>query len=337
VRGALAAALLAPATALGISTGSALAAPSAAPQTWEVLVGGGEMIAGAPVYEAQAFGPGPVIIRAGDTVSWKFQGVHTVTFNSGKPDLPLVVPGPGAGELMLGTGVLPMGVPASGPIMYDGTQQINSGAPLQGPPDQLKFDVTFTRPGLYGYVCVLHPGMRAEVEVRTAEADLPETPAQARQRGQATLSTLAAKAKADAQMVRPMHAGTVHAVAAGVGDGFGASALTFINGDVTLRRGDTVVWFNPDPFEIHTVTFPGSDTPPEFVEPRPQAGGPPQLVIPARVASPAGGEAYTSGYANSGIFGVGGSYALRFDAAPGQYKYLCVIHPWMTGTITVGG
>jgi plastocyanin len=137
-------------------------------------------------------------------------------------------------------------------------------------------------------------------------------------------------------MLRPIAAGTSQVVVAGVGDGFGASVLAFVNGDRSVKRGDTVVWANADPFEIHTVTFPGAGAqPPEFIEPRPQAGGPPALVIPANVAMPVGGDTFTGAYANSGIVGVGGGYALRFDAAPGTYNYLCVIHPWMTGTITV--
>src|SRR5687768_15018945 len=71
-----------------------IAVAQTTPQTWEVLVGGGGSgpADAPPVYDAQAYGPGPVIIRAGDTVTWRFRGFHTVTFNSGKPDLPLIMP-----------------------------------------------------------------------------------------------------------------------------------------------------------------------------------------------------------------------------------------------------
>jgi plastocyanin len=308
-------------------------------QMWEVQAGGGDTSgpAGAPpFYDSQAYGPSPVIIKAGDTVTWKFAGPHTVTFNSGKPDLPVIVPGPAQGELQLGPGAFPVGVASSGPTSYDGTQQINSGAPLQGPPDEFQFAVTFTKPGLFGYICTLHPGMRGEVEVREAGASLPETPAQAKARGQGTLASLVGKVKTDEQMVRPVNAPGVHVALAGIGDGFGASALKFIHGDRTVRRGDTVVWTNADPYEIHTVTFPtAGGNPPEFIQPRPQQAGPPALVIPANIAGPVGGDTFNGQYANSGIMGIGGSHALRFDAAPGSYAYLCAVHPWMTGTITV--
>jgi plastocyanin len=316
--------------------------PTPAPsttQTWEVQVGGGDTPTtppGPPLFEAQAYGPGPVIIRVGDTVSWKFAGVHTVTVNSGKPPLPLIVPGSAPGELMLGPAFFPAGVTGTR-TNYDGTAQVSSGAPEEDP-TQLRFELTFTRPGLYGYTCELHPGMRAEVEVREANLPLPETPAQAWARGQATLASLVGKMKQDVQGLRPETAGTVHTALAGVGNGFGASALQFVNGNKTVRRGDTVVWTSADPFEIHTVTFAGSAPPPEFIVPRPQPSGPPQLVIPANVASPVGGDTYSGqGYANSGIFGNGGSYALRFDAPAGSYQYLCIVHPWMMGTITVSG
>ena len=107
-------------------------------------------------------------------------------------------------------------------------------------------------------------------------------------------------------------------------------------GQTILRRGDTVVWVMPDPFEVHTISFASGGTPPDFVEPRPQTAGPPQLVIPPTVAGPVGGSTYSGqGLVSSGIIGNGSAYLLRFDAAPGTYEYLCLIHPTMRGKITV--
>lgn len=308
-----------------------------AAQTWDVQAGLDDMTT---FGSAQAFGPDPVIIRAGDTVRWTMVGFHTVTFLSGKPQPTEFVPGPAAGELTLGPAFFPVGV--SGAITpYGGTQQLSSGAPIEPPAPGASaptFSARFTQPGLFGYVCILHPGMRGEVEVRAADAALPETPAQAKTRGQVTLAALAAKPVADAQQVRPFSIGDTHVALAGLGDGFGASALRFINGNRTVRRGDTVVWTVGDPFEIHTITFTSGGAPPEFIEPRPQPQGPPLLVVPANVVGPQGGETYAgTGYANSGILTSGNSYALRFDAPPGAYQYLCLVHPFMTGTITVSG
>ena len=148
--------------------------PSAA-QTWEVQAGGGDTPTtppGPPLFEAMAYGPGPVIIHVGDTVSWRFAGLHTVTFNSGKPPLPLIVPGSAPGELVLGPAFFPAGVTGTR-TNYDGTAQVSSGAPEDDPSD-FRFELTFTRPGLFGYTCELHPGMRAEVEVAAANVALPE-------------------------------------------------------------------------------------------------------------------------------------------------------------------
>jgi plastocyanin len=94
----------------------------------------------------------------------------------------------------------------------------------------------------------------------------------------------------------------------------------------------------PDPFEIHTVTFLSGAPAPEFIQPRPQPTGPPQLVIPANVVGAAGGGTYTGqGIVNSGILGNGHAFFLRFDAPPGAYEYVCLIHPTMKSTVTVAG
>ena len=324
----------------GVSGGPALAQGTGtgqAAQTWDVQAGLDDMTT---FGSAQAFGPSPLIIRVGDTVRWTFVGFHTVTFLSGRPQPAEFVPGPGAGELTLGPAFFPIG--ATGAVTpYNGTQLLNSGAPLEPPAPGASaptFSAQFTQPGLFGYLCVIHPGMRGEVEVREAGASLPETPAQARTRGQVTLGALTARTVADAQQARAFTIGDTHLALAGLGDGFGASALRFVNGDRTVRRGDTVVWTVADPFEIHTVTFTSGAPPPEFVDVRPQQQGPPQFVVPANVAGPQGGETYTgAGYAHSGILTPGNSYGLRFDAPPGAYQYLCVVHPFMTGTITVSG
>jgi plastocyanin len=59
-------------------------------------------------------------------------------------------------------------------------------------------------------------------------------------------------------------------------------------------------------------------------------------VIPPAVAGPVGDGTYAGqGLVNSGILGNGGAAFLRFDAPPGAYEYLCLIHPTMRGRVTV--
>jgi len=303
-------------------------------QAWEVQVSGDDSTG---TLMAQGFFPGPLIIRAGDTVTWKWADAlapHSVTFLSGKPDLPLVVPGPGQGELTLGPAFFPAGIWATASTAsYDGTALAHSGPPND---PSATYSLTFTKAGTYGYVCSFHPGMRAEIIVREAGAPLSETPAQAKARGQVTASALLGKMRDDVAAYHSTAVGTIHTAVAGMGDGYGASLIQFAPQNLTVKRGDTVVWVMPDPFEIHTITFTSGATPPELAEPRPQPSGPPLLVIPANVAGPAGGTTYTGqGIVNAGIVGNGGGFILRFDAPPGTYNYVCLIHPTMKASVTV--
>ena len=219
-------------------------------------------------------------------------------------------------------------------MSYDGTAQINSGVPDPGS----AYTVTFTKPGIFGYVCSFHPGMRGQIEVREAGAPLPETPAQATARGQATLSQLLSQMQSDAAQVQSAAAATVHTDAAGLGNGFGVSALAFLPGNVTVSRGDVVSWVLADPFEIHTITFLSGAAPPDLLLPQPQGSGPPLLVLNPAVAGPTGGTTYTGqGVLNSGIISPGQGFVLVFDAPPGTYLYQCLVHPTMKSTITVRG
>ena len=76
----------------------------------------------------------------------------------------------------------------------------------------------------------------------------------------------------------------------------------FSPADITINTGDTVHWMNIDT-AAHTVT-----------------GG-----------SPADGP---SGVFDSSLVMADAVYAFTFDEV-GSYDYFCMVHPWMTGTITV--
>ncbi|MCV0392527.1 MAG: hypothetical protein K5790_04435 [Nitrosopumilus sp.] len=71
---------------------------------------------------------------------------------------------------------------------------------------------------------------------------------------------------------------------------------------ITIKAGDTVQWVNVDT-AAHTVT-----------------GG-----------SPADGP---SGVFDSSLVMANANYAFTFDKA-GSYKYFCMVHPWMVGSVTV--
>ena len=120
------------------------------------------------------------------------------------------------------------------------------------------------------------------------------------------------------------------------------STLRFSPGPVTIKSGDTVTWVDADAVDgaPHTITIANAeDLPQTFFDiifacvPCGPAlaghfpGGPPVLVL-------GDGELSTPG--ESLLFFEGGSVSSVINASPGTtLYYLCVIHPWMQGTINV--
>lgn len=314
--------------------------PALAAQTWQVTVG---TDIEAELIEQDSFFPEVLTINAGDTVNWNFAGFHTVTFNAGRPDLPLIAPR-ADGALVLGPGYFPFPAgpnPPSG--AYDGSTQISSGTPPDTQPGEAPppFTLTFTKAGTFHYVCAVHPGMEADVVVVPAGQALPETPDQAQARAMTQSQSVAdavrgAADQAEADLDAANATAAVGSVDVGLSVPEGGAKLDFVGGNVTVPAGGSVVFTNNDGFNPHTVTFTGGAAPPDFISPEgdPNAPGPPTLVIPAAVAAPSGGSVYSGGAANSGIMFHGDSYTLTF-ATPGSYDYLCLVHPFMMGTITV--
>jgi plastocyanin len=113
-------------------------------------------------------------------------------------------------------------------------------------------------------------------------------------------------------------AGTVMA-----GSEEGAAVVTaFFPQEISVPRGSTVTWVNEgnDP---HVVSFEGDIGPHD-----PENFAPPSVPPGSR---------YEGGPAISGVFGMtfpARSFALRFTE-PGEYQYVCPIHPGMGGTVRV--
>ena len=136
---------------------------------------------------------------------------------------------------------------------------------------------------------------------------------------------------------------TIWHVQAGTG-GFPATAQSFkfLETDLSVRQGDTVIW---DSEMFHNVTFHPGQPEPAFIEPIPQEQGPPiismnpQIVFPQKPAETFDG----TGFWSSGLIGIdtmplpgGKSFAMTFSK-PGTYDYVCAIHAavGMKGSITV--
>jgi len=344
---------------------------SAAARTVTVLVGGGQDTIVVDSYLPQA-----TRIRVGDTVVWKFNGdenhhFHTVTFSGGpfpgpklavaggrpgevRPGPWVPVPGGQPGELMRNpTEAWPTRKPGAPVEAYDGTTYVNSGhmrirPRVPGMPASKEFSLTFTKSGIYRYVCALHPHMQGTIEV--VPADAADVPSQAETDKQAKAETdhllaLIEKARELGKTLRsePGPNGTtfwfVRAAAFDLSGEMRGLLFDFLPKNLSVKAGDTVIWEFADP---HTVTFNPTPSAPEPFIVKPQPGGPPFLVQNPRVFRPSKpAQAYDPVlYFNSAVLGnivrLGASWALTFDK-PGVYEYICALHEpmGMKGTITV--
>jgi plastocyanin len=137
--------------------------------TWQVL-----NVPSAGQADVMQFLPPKLQIAAGDTVSWNNPTLvpHTVTFLGGTPAPELITPEFGAAgppTLVLNPKVL---FPTPPSKTYEGAGYVNSGFIGAGPEATAgkTFSLTFTKPGTYTYLCVLHAdlGMTGVIEVGAA-------------------------------------------------------------------------------------------------------------------------------------------------------------------------
>ncbi|MBM2810256.1 MAG: rus [Chloroflexi bacterium] len=315
-----------------------------------------------------------VRVAVGTTVTWTggSDEPHTVTFLAGKPVPPLVVPQPedpfGRPPMFNPEFFGPS--PLSGP--WDGSTLVNSGELSQGE----KFSLTFSREGTYPYLCLFHPDSMTGTVLVAASGPLT-TQATI---DQAVATHMSAVHDAQASLINSMRN------TAGVADGPNGTQvwtaragtewhnghldiMAFMPSDVTIRQGDTVVWY-ADQNAPHTVTFKGDDNVlTDFIMvqmadgsmmsmdmmagPPPPAAGPPDLAtMPRFVVGPGTQPIKASpthdGHStyNSGLFGLHGNapvgpgapntWSLTFDV-PGAYQYTCVLHEslGMKGSVVV--
>jgi plastocyanin len=155
--------------------------PKQPPGTGVVLAGSGSP----SVQEAaiDEFGPRPIQIGGGESVTWWLLGPHTITFDSNKTnnDIRAVAPD---GTVHLNPKAL---LPAAGPgephgpggqvkglkfkvvaaTSWNGQGFHNSGIFTNsfGPPLIEGYKITFTRAGTYKYICTVHDDMKGTVVV----------------------------------------------------------------------------------------------------------------------------------------------------------------------------
>jgi plastocyanin len=284
--------------------------PPSVPTTHTVFVGWGDKDGA-----AMMFTPKWIDIYVGDTVTWRWTSnlePHTVSFGPAAMIKKLA-------DAMNAPMVSSSGAPVVGappqvayPTMghtYNGMGYANSGASYKG-----TWSLTFTRPGMYKYYCIIHyPYMMGMVVVHP----------------------------------RPM--GKPYIVQAGDGEAAGndqsnmTESTQFFPRTLTIHVGDTVTWIGG----FHTVTF-GPVALRDQLEMQRIASvqlknGRTVLAINPKISLPSGGATYDgTGFVNSGILflragpnsKVPPSYSLTFTKA-GTYEYDCLLHPGMDGSITV--
>jgi plastocyanin len=304
-------------------------------------------------WQATRFYPENITVNAGDSIMWKFDsGVepHTVSFLSGGMFPAFVTPAPQpAGPPKLE--VSPAIVYPQGGKSYDGTGVASSGivaADIPGPKD---YTLSFTKPGTYTFVCLLHAaqlpdgtiiGMQGKVTVQAAGTAYPKTNAQVQTEAAAMMAEDEQEAKdtepeAKSKMVttRPGDNGTtIHHVNAGYQIAYPTYAIEYMRfapSDISISVGDTVEWSSPTPHAFHNVLF-GAE--PEVFAFEPQAAGPPKVYLNPVVAFPT----EDTDYAGTGVYNSGNlvgpedppeagvpAYALTFSA-PGRFEYICAYH-----------
>ena len=280
-----------------------------APTAHTIIAGWGDTGGAANIYS-----PRYIDVYAGDTVTWRIGGAlepHTISF------------GPRALLQKLGQdSMIPVPQKSGPPQMafnpqvafptksksYAGSGYANSGILTKGQ----SWSLTFTKPGTYRYICLIHgPDMAGTVVVHARPA---------------------------AGKVYQVQAGESQAAAQAAPD---EANDAFFPRHLTIHTGDTVVWTGG----FHTVTLGPDALRTKLERQLIQAGrgknGQALLALNSQVVYPSGGSTYDgTGFVNSGLLFMRAGkntppqYRLTFTK-PGTYEYDCLLHPGMDGTVTV--
>lgn len=169
-------------------------------------------------------------------------------------------------------------------------------------------DTSELEAGEYDYYCTLHPHMKAKFTVSEASGGQSEQPAAATTTAPPAEGSGAASEGSEGQApAAPPAAGSGGATVTTVAIPVGASVPTnnefFVPQEVSTSVGSMVTWRNDDT-ALHTATSGNAAT-----------------VTP-------------DGVFDSQFLKNGQTYSFVFEK-PGEYDYYCMLHPFMTGKVTV--
>ncbi len=292
-------------------------------------------------------------VSVGDTVKWTglSSNFHTVDIPpKGGSAQPLLIPGAGKVGAVDAAGVPfwfdgyvppigfnPVLFAATGGKSYNGSGRVDSGLPFT--PKQNNFSVKFTKAGTYHYFCDVHFGMQGTVVVLSKGKKTPSTTSVTRAVTKQVKTDLA-EAKTLDTTAPP--ANTVDLGSAGPG---GVEVLAMFPAALHVSVGGTVTFtMTKDSREVHT----GSVGPLAYLTGLANSFNSPafdqEAVYPS--SPPAAGPivvtqtSHGNGFANIGAVTentatkLSPSGQIKFNQA-GSYHFQCLIHPFMTGTITV--
>lgn len=333
--------------AQGTAVTQTLSYAQAGPTTFSVIAGKAD-----GAFDIERFMPADIHVREGDSIEWTAQGIegHTITFADEKQFIDLVSsylqPDPADPAQKIFNPDIALKSLTGETFAGDGTYY-NSG--FIGVPVEQKYRLTFTKSGLYQYVCMVHPfTMRGTVSVDAPDAQV-EAPDSVASRGKAEFASYIDEEKrAVAQAVAEPHklpgpnGSTLHRVNVGVTTPYGQAA-TFVNAALSIKAGDTVIFENDDR-DFHNVIFKGArkDPPPGIgiiVDPGGRGLNFSLDKQSSIAVDPPPGGFDDQTFLSSGSMGILQprlTWRLTFDK-PGTYNFACTIHvlAGMAGVITV--
>jgi plastocyanin len=319
--------------------GFALPAYASTPQHFTVLVGSENASTGISI---MSFFPRTVKLHVGDSITWKVNSheIHTVTFLAGQALEPMVIPAPAGmiSPLQINPKAVFPAIPANG--QYNGLTYANSGLMSIDPGFTRTFTLTFTRQGVFPYVCYVHGQiMSGEVDVVASGVTVP-TPAQVYAKGKVELSAARAKvpavlAAAKAQVVpavkNPDGTYTRTIILGYMSDEI--MVMKFFPSRVTVHPGDTIVWKLSDMQDApHTITFYNGAPDLSLVTIAQGSNGPVALITPAVLfpsqAVMQGKLLNNTDFFNSGLLAPGQitTFSLKVGNYTGTLNYECILH-----------
>jgi plastocyanin len=286
-------------------------------------------------------------INVGDTVSFHLNGFHTVDLpGKSTADLPLIV----AGKTVTGAndaagspfwfdgkvpslGLNPQLFGRSKSKTYNGTARVDSGAASSKP-----FNVQFTKPGVYKFFCDVHPGMIGYVVVKPQGKAIPSS----KQAAAATVKQATADIKAAAVLLKIKQ--PADTVSLGESTPSGVELYSMFPASLTVNAGTSVTFqMSAHSRETHTAAFgPVSDLK-KLAKTFQGASFSPIGTYPSGPTQPLslGPTSHGNGFVNTGALDrdpstktIGPSSRIDFTT-PGTYHFVCLIHPFMQGTIIV--